>query len=156
MPWVIGAVAVVVVLIIIGAVVGDSDDEEEGGPGVLDIARVELEMSWYCDAVDGWEHIALWLLGHPEAQIEDPSDDREVAERVVMLDHTCEYWKAKGNSEMASLFKDDPGALARFDAHLESIGKAKILAEIDRIESALPTLRANRERMRQLDRVLGE
>ena len=142
---------------VFGVLFGGSDEgEDDGDPGLRDIFWVELEMSWYCDEVEGWEHIALWLLGHPEAQWEDPNDDREVAERIVSLDHACDYWKTKGNREMVSLNEGDPEAVERFQAYVEGIGVDKIRSEIDQVESELPRLRADRERLRQLDKILGE
>ena len=101
------------VLVVIVGVVGDPDDNEgstDGEPGIWDIAATELSMSWYCDEVDGWEHIALWVLGHPEDLVDDSADDREVATAVVLMPYLCDYWKANGNREIAALNAEDPDA----------------------------------------------
>ena len=157
LPWVVGAVVVFIVLGVIASLGEDPDEDDSGEePGIFNIARAELEMSWYCDEVDGWEYIALWILGNPDDLVDDPSDNREVATAIVTLGYMCDYWRAKGNREIAALLEEDPEAVARLDAYLEGIGIAKIFAEIDRVEADLPTLRSNRDRMRLLDKALGE
>ena len=158
MPWVVGAVVVFVVLAVIGGLAGDSDDNEgstDGEPGIWDIAATELSMSWYCDEVEGWEHIALWVLGHPEGLVDDSADDREVATAVVLMPYLCEYWKANGNREMAALNAEDPDAQERLVDYLEGIGKDTLRAEIDLVEANLPELRATWDLMGRLDKAIG-
>ena len=154
----LGAVVVILVLVVIVGVVGDPDDNEgstDGEPGIWDIAATELSMSWYCDEVDGWEHIALWVLGHPEDLVDDPADDREVATAVVLMPYLCDYWKANGNREMAALNAEDPDAQERLSDYLEGIGKDTLRAEIDRVEAKLPELRATWDLMGRLDKAIG-
>ena len=158
LPWMLGAIVFVVVLAVIGGQTGDSADNEgntDGEPGLWDIATTELSMSWYCDEVDGWEHIALWVLGHPDGLVDDPEDDREVATMVALMPYLCEYWKTNGNREIAALNAEDPDALKRLDDHFKEIGKDTLRAEIERVEAKLPELRENWELMGRLDKAIG-
>lgn len=147
-----------VALVVIGGLSGNTKNnggDTDGEPGFLDIAATELSMSWYCDEVDSWEHIALWVLGNPEGLVDDPKDDFEVAAAIVLMPYYCEYWKTNGNHEIAALNSGDPEAEKRLLDYLEGIGMSKLRAEIERVETKLPELRETWELMGQLDRAVG-
>ena len=147
-----------VAFVVIGGLFGNTDDNEsgtDGEPGLWDIAATELSMSWYCDEVEGWEHIALWVLGHPEGIVDDPKDDREVATMVVLMPYLCEYWKTNGNREIAALSAEEPDAQERLTDYFEGIGIDTLRVEIERVEAILPDLRENWELMGRLDKTLS-
>ena len=149
---------VFVVLVFIGGLFGNTDDDDrdtDGEPGLWDIAATELSMSWYCDEVDGWEHVAFWVLGNPEGLVDDAADDGEVAAVVVLMPYLCDYWKTNGNREIAALGANDPDAQERIKNYLEGIGKDKLRTEIEWVEAKLPELRENWELMGQLDKAIG-
>ena len=136
------------------------DDSEDGAtnndnePGFWDIAATELSMSFLCEEdLDWWEDIALWLLGEPEGLVDNPADDREVATAVVLLPYLCDYWRANGNQEFAALTRNDPDAQNKLEEYFDEIGRDAIRAEIDRVETELPKLRATEDLLDRLDKV---
>lgn len=133
----------VVILVTIGSLSTDSERESEiepsqpYEPNLLDLARVELEMSHYCeDDLSPLESAARRLLVE-ELSTKDWTF-QDYAGFIVVLEYLCDTWKAEGNDAVARLIYDESGDA--IEAYLDQIGREEVLERVSEVQEQLEDL----------------
>ncbi len=132
---------IVVIAAIVGIGNGDIESEQKPGEpyeaGLLDIARVELEMSHYCDGdLSLLESAARWLLVEEVSTKDWTVEDFAVF--IVIIEYMCDMWRAEGNEAVAQLLFDEHDD-AR-EAYFDQIGREKMRERVLEVQEQLEAL----------------